>query len=216
MTNYLWHLVPWYVWTLGVAAILVLFIPGVGTIVLGLVRTAGAAWALLPHRVKLVIGCVAALAALVVLHFWDEREKVNAAIAACDARHAAEIAAQRAAYELQVTAIRTKQQEVVTRTVIEYRDRIKIVKEKDDAIQQEIESHVLDSPLLAGWVRFDHDAAARGDLSGDPRGAPDSAPPVEAGALLSTVAENYGTCRAEFEKLVSLQNLVKSLEGVKP
>lgn len=216
MIAYLLNIVPWYAWAVVGLVVLALFIPGAGTIVLGLLSTARAAWNLLPTRVKLVIGCIAALVALVVLHLWDVRERVRVAEAACDQRWIDKLAAQRDAYDKQVKALQEKQQAVVTKEIVVYRDRIKIVKEKNDEIQQEIESHVLDSPLLAGWVRFDHDAAARGDLSGDPGGTSDSAKPVEAVALLSTVAENYGACRAEYQKLVSLQNLVTSLQGVKP
>lgn len=134
---------------------------------------------------------------------WNERD--------LQARNEAEAA--RVEYAKQVTAIQARQQEVITKTVTVYRDKIVLQKEKDDAIQKDIESHVLDSPLLAGWVRYDHDAAAVGDLSGNPLGAVGSAPPVETNSLLSAVAENYSSCRAEYEKLIALQTIVKSLES---
>jgi hypothetical protein len=124
---------------------------------------------------------------------------------------------ERAHTALVIASLKEKQQQVVTRTVIEYRDRVKVVKEKGDEVIKEIQVLVpLDSPLLAGGVRVAHDAAARGRLPDDPEGTARAASPVETLTVLSTVAENYGTCRAEYEKLVALQTLVSSLEGVKP
>lgn len=210
--NYLLNLVPWYVWVLGLLIIGSLFIPGVGTIVLGLIRTARAAWALLPDRVKIVIGALAGFALLIVLHFWDVREKVSAAESRCDARWEKKLADAKVVYDKALADLKTKQQEVVTRTVIQYRDRTKVVKEEGDAVVQIIPALVTGS--LPGGVRVAHDAAASGHVPDNPGGTAAAADPVEAAALLTTVAENYQSCRADAERLIALQALVTNLGAI--
>lgn len=124
---------------------------------------------------------------------------------------------ERAQTALTIAALKERQQEVVTHTVIEYRDRVKVVKEKGDEIIKEVQVLVpLDSPLLAGGVRVAHDAAASGRLPDDPEGTARTAAPVTTAALSTAVATNYAACRSEYEKLIALQTLVSSLEGVKP
>lgn len=120
--------------------------------------------------------------------------------------------AVKAKYDIEVAAIKAKQQEVITHEVIVYRDRVKIVKEKGDEIIKEVQVLVpLNSPLLAGGVRVAHDAAALGNLPDDPEGAARTAAPIETAALLTTVAENYQSCSAEREKLIALQTIVSKL-----
>lgn len=167
---------------------------------------------------KLIPWPVYAVAALVALHFWLVHVRVKQAVEETNAGWVAKLASERAAYDKALAALREKQQEVVTRTVIEYRDRIKIVKERADAIVAEIPEvlPVGDSPLLSGGVRVIHDAAAVGNLPNDPVGAAATAAPVETAALLTTVAENYRECSVTSERLIALQKLVKSLEGVNP
>lgn len=134
---------------------------------------------------------------------WNER----------DLQAKAELLAMQANYNKQVAAIQAKQQEVITKTVTVYRDRIQVVKEKADAIVAEIpEILPLTSTLLSGGVRVIHDAAALGNLPDDPQGAARSAAPVETFALLTTVAENYAACTVNAERLKALQTIVSSLE----
>jgi hypothetical protein len=128
------------------------------------------------------------------------------------AEYEAKILAEREAYAEEVRELQAKQQQVITKTVIEYRDRIKVVKEKSDEVIRYVDRLVpMDSPLLAGGVRVLHDAAASGVLPDDPEGAARAAAPVEAPALLATVAENYTACHANAEQLVALQTIVKEL-----
>ncbi len=130
---------------------------------------------------------------------WNERDlqAVNEAIA----------------IRKEVTSIKAKQQEVITKVVTVYRDRIQIVKEKGDEIIKELPVLIpLGSPLLSGGVRVIHDAAALGNLPDDPEGAASAASPVETATLLSTVTENYRTCSVNAEQLIALQTIVKSLE----
>lgn len=202
MTSLIFSFAPWYVWVGGLLGLVALTYLGLWPLVIGFLRN--------------VPWPVYAMTALVLVHLALVHLRVTQAIDETNATWTAKLAAEKAAYEKQVTELKAKQQQVVTRTVIEYRDRIKIVKEKGDEIVREVQVLVpADSPLLAGGVRVAHDAAASGHLPDDPAGAAAAAESVEAAALLTTVAENYQSCRADAERLIALQGLVSSLEGVK-
>ena len=143
--------------------------------------------------------------------FYGERQH-HAGYAEASAKYEAQIAAERAKYDDEIASLRAKQQAVITKTVIQYRDRVQVVKEKGDEIIKEIPVLVpLGSPLLAGGVRVAHDAAASGVMPDDPQGAAAAASPVKTAALVATVAENYTACRESSERLIALQQIVSSL-----
>jgi hypothetical protein len=122
---------------------------------------------------------------------------------------------ERAATATIIANEKARQAEVVVRTVIEYRDRVQIVKQKGEEVIREIPVLIepMDSPLLSGAYRVLHDAAAGAQpLPADPSGAAAAADPVEAAALLRTAAENYASCRADLVKLESLQQFVKEIQ----
>jgi hypothetical protein len=171
-----------------------------------------AAWA----AMKLVPWWVYAIAALAFSFYSYGLYEHHQGAKDTAAKYDKQIAAERAAYAEQVAAIKAEQQTVITQTVIEYRDRVKVIKEKGDEIVKEVPVYVpLDSPLLASGVRVFHDAATTGDVPDDPIGAIAAADPVTAASLMETVATNYTACRADQERLASLQHLVSAL-GAKP
>jgi hypothetical protein len=106
---------------------------------------------------------------------------------------------------------KTRQAQVVEKVVVEYRDRVKVEKEKADAITQYVPIMVDRDCTLSGGFRVLHDAAAAGALPEDPAGAARAAAPVEAPAVAATVAENYAACRADQARLTALQQLVKGI-----
>lgn len=109
---------------------------------------------------------------------------------------------------------KARQAEVVTKTVIEYRDRVQVVKEKGDVIEKEVQVLVpVGSCDLPGGFRVLHDAAAGAiPVPDDPAGAAAAADAVEASAAAATIAENYTSCRADAERLRALQELLKGLK----
>jgi hypothetical protein len=117
---------------------------------------------------------------------------------------------ERAQLYAAVEAEKARQAEVVTKTVIQYRDRVQVVHEVGEEIQHEIQV-LHDGAVLSGAYRVLHDAAASHQLAADPGPAIAAAEPVEAAALLSTVAGNYEACGAEYEKLVALQAIVRQI-----
>lgn len=154
--------------------------------------------------------------ALIVYHFAAIGVAESRVRAEDKAEFARELGAEKTAAEKEIAAVKAKQQDVITKTMVEYRDRIKIVKEKGDEIVKEVPVYVpMDSPLLSSGVRVFHDAAASGVLPDDPVRAIGAADPVETSTLLSTVAANYESCRADQERLAALQKLVSTLGETK-
>lgn len=110
-------------------------------------------------------------------------------------------------------AEKLRQQQVVTRTVIEYRDRIQVVKEQADAIVKEVPILIPAAGCqLTGAFRVLHDAAAGGELPKDPGGAAAAADPVEVPAAAETIFGNYAACRADQARLSALQQLVTQFQ----
>lgn len=129
---------------------------------------------------------------------WVAREQV---------RLAAEAEAKRA--EALLWARNSERVAEITKTVTVEVERVKVI---TNTIKERIEVYVpSDAPdLPAGW-RVLHDAAARGEEP-DPTaaGGPDAAT-VSAQDAASTVAENYGACRADQARLMALQEYVRDV-----
>lgn len=119
---------------------------------------------------------------------------------------------ERLAYVNALAKEKERQAQVVEKVVIEYRDRVKIVREKSDEVVKAIPYYVRTSCVFPGAWRVLHDAAASGSLPEDTSGAIAAAEPVEGVAALETVAANYGTCQADQARLAALQQLVKGLQ----
>lgn len=167
-----------------------------------------AAWA----AMKLVPWWVYAIAALAFSFYSYGLYEHHQGAKETTAKYEKQLAAEREAYAKEVAELRAKQQTVITQTVIEYRDRVKVIKEKGDEIVKEVPIYVpLDSPLLASGVRVFHDSAATGDVPDDPGRALAAADPVTTASLMETVATNYTACRTDQERLASLQHLVSVL-----
>lgn len=155
---------------------------------------------------------IAALLGIVGYHLYAVHEARVSGREEAQAECAKKTAAAKAAYDLEVKKIQEQQQQVITRTVIEYRDRVQVVKEKGDAIVQEVEKLVpVGTCELPGGMRVAHDAAASGVLPDDPERAAAAAAPVDPTTYAATVAQNYEVARLNAEQLVALQHLVQSL-----
>jgi hypothetical protein len=152
------------------------------------------------------IGLVAAIALLSGIWWLDHNGYERGASVV-----QAEFDAYRVAAEEALQKERARQARVVEKVVVEYRDRVKIVKEKGDEIIKEVPVLVHgDCNLTGGW-RVLHDAAATGSLPDDPGRAAAAADPVEDTAAAETVAGNYAICRADQARLGALQQLLKGI-----
>lgn len=119
---------------------------------------------------------------------------------------------ERVAYAEALQKEKDRQATVVEKVVVEYRDRVKVIKEKGDEIVKAVPFFVRTSCALPGGWRVLHDSAASGDLPDDPDGAIAAAEPAESIAAIETVAANYSACRADQARLTALQQLVKGLQ----
>ncbi|MDF5949237.1 hypothetical protein P4129_27245 [Pseudomonas aeruginosa] len=116
---------------------------------------------------------------------------------------------------LQATAVRQRQAEATVKVVTQYIDRVRIVREKGEAIIKEVPVYV---PVQAdaactinrGFVRL-HDAAAAGELPEPARDADAAAAGIALSAVAGTVAANYQTCHENVEQLRALQAWVNEM-----
>ena len=139
-----------------------------------------------------VIGALTAIG-LLVGSYWAGGKN-------CRASREVEIAQMQAT----IDAEKARQAQVTEKVVIEYRDRVKIVKEKGDAIEKLVPVYVPANDLAPAF-RMLHDAAASGQVPDSAERAIAAAKPIEGVAYASTVAENYKSCRAASAQLVALQ-----------
>ncbi len=151
-----------------------------------------------------------ALAIVAVLAFfgWRIHDYGEARYAAGQAATQAkwDAAVKRGQAELQ--RLRTAAGKVSVRTEIQYRDKVKVIREKGDAIVREVRVFVPDgSCLLPGGFRLLHDAAAANGPVPDAARIADAAP-VDAQAVAGTVTGNYATCHEDAARLSSLQDWV--------
>ncbi|KQQ84112.1 hypothetical protein ASF73_16210 [Xanthomonas sp. Leaf131] len=100
-----------------------------------------------------------------------------------------------------------------TKTVVEYVDRVQIVREAGATITREIPIYVTQKAdaacaIPAGFVRL-HDAAATGNPAGPPTGDPDApAAGITLSGIAGTVADNYTSCHATAAQLSALQDWI--------
>ena len=101
--------------------------------------------------------------------------------------------------------------QVVEREVVKVVKQIEVVTE---TIVKEVPVYVqADATPLPGGFRVLHDAAARGEVP-DPAAVADAAT-VPAQDLARTIAENYGACRADQERLSALQGWVRAQQDLR-
>jgi hypothetical protein len=118
---------------------------------------------------------------------WDKQKRADADAAA----------------KLQAEANR-----VSTKIVTQYVDRVRVVREKSNAIVRQVPVFVPPGlPDLPGGFRLLHDAAAANEPLPSGASVFDAAP-VPAQTVAATVADNYGTDHETAERLISLQDLV--------
>ncbi|ARV24860.1 hypothetical protein [Xanthomonas citri] len=100
-----------------------------------------------------------------------------------------------------------------TKTIVEYVDRVQIVREAGATITREVPIYVTQKAdaacaIPAGFVRL-HDAAATGNPAGPPTGDPDApAAGITLSGIAGTIADNYTSCHATAAQLSALQDWI--------
>lgn len=118
---------------------------------------------------------------------------------------------------LQTATVHQRQTEATVKVVTEYVDRVRIVREKGDAIIKEVPVYVpvqtdAACTINRGFVRL-HDAAAAGELPESARDADAAAAGIALSAVAGTVAANYQTCHENAEQLRALQAWVREMRA---
>ena len=116
--------------------------------------------------------------------------------------------------ELHASKVAEQRASVTTKVVTEYVDRVKLVKEKADAIVREVPVYIPSDATCPAGVGLLHDAAVtQVPVSESSRSS--DAPPVGAQDLAATVTQNYGICHQNAEQLKALQDWIRQQEKVK-
>jgi prepilin signal peptidase PulO-like enzyme (type II secretory pathway) len=171
-----------------------------------------------------IIGVIGSLAALFPIPY---RQSIQIVAAVCLVFVVFQLGQQheRQEWELkvaqlneQIAKLETESQKVTTQVVTEYVDRVKIVKEKADAIIVKVPVYVNQSAdnsctINNGFVVL-HDAAAKNKVPETPRDSHAGASGVKLSTVASTVAGNYGTCHEIRQQLESLQKWVREQEKI--
>lgn len=157
-----------------------------------------------PIRAAIVIALLAVLAFI----GWRIHAYGEARYAAGQANVQAKWDKDKARQQKELERLRTAAAKVTVRTEIQYIDRVKVVKEKGDAIVREIPVFVpAGSGELGGGFRLLHDAAADGGPVPDAAGIAHAAP-VPAQDLAATVLVNYTAAHETAARLTALQDWV--------
>ena len=109
--------------------------------------------------------------------------------------------------------VQIRQAEATVQVVTQYVDRIQVVREKGDALIQEVPVYV---PVQAdaactvhrGFVSL-HDAAAAGELPTAPEDPDAPAEGLALSTVATTVVTNYQTCNENAEQLKALQDWIR-------
>ena len=101
-------------------------------------------------------------------------------------------------------------QVVSERVVIQYRDRVRVIKEREPGEIQLVEVIRRENlPDLSPSFRLLHDSAASGSKA--PEGGPGANdPPVPVEVVAETIRQNYAACRTDQGKLAALQEIIRS------
>ncbi len=157
-----------------------------------------------PIRTAIVIALLGVLA----FFGWRIHAYGEARYAAGQANVQAKWDKDNARQQKELERLRTAAAKVTVRTEIQYIDRVKVIKEKGDAIVREIPVFVpAGSGQLGGGFRLLHDAAANGGPVPDAAGIAHAAP-VPAQDVAATVLVNYPSAHKTAARLTALQDWV--------
>lgn len=117
---------------------------------------------------------------------------------------------------VQIAEQQQRQAQATVKVVTRYVDRVRVVREKGEAIVKEVPIYVPTQADAAcsvnrGFVRL-HDAAAQGTLPEPATDADAAASGVAFSAVGGTVTANYQTCHENAEQLRALQTWVREMK----
>ena len=112
--------------------------------------------------------------------------------------------------EARIAELEQKQNEVTTKIVTEYVDRVKTIKQKEYVYVDQAKSVVPSkSELSNGWVYL-HDTSAKGLPAVPARSSDEGSSGIKDNIALGTIVSNYSICHQTAEQLIQLQQWIRN------
>lgn len=122
--------------------------------------------------------------------------------------------------KLEIARLEAASKEVTTQVVTKYIEKVKIVKEKTNAIQSKVPEYISKDAdakcVIPRSAVVLHDAAAKNELPDSTGGVDEGASGVTLSKLLDTTVLNYGTFYEVREQLKALQDWAREQKRINP
>lgn len=119
---------------------------------------------------------------------------------------------------VQIEQLQTKSEQVTTKTITQYVDRVRIVKEKGDTIIKEVPIYVSKESdakcvIPADFVLI-HDSAAKNQVPESTGTSNENDSGIKLSTVAETVATNYNKCHEVMTQLTSLQQWIRDQQSL--
>ena len=118
----------------------------------------------------------------------------------------------------EIARIEKESQQVTEKIVVEYKEKIKVVKEKGDVIIQKVPEYITKESdtkcVVPNSFVVLHDSAAKNEVPDSTKGVDEGASAVKLSDVARTVTINYNNYHQLTEQLKALQDWVKQQEKV--
>lgn len=118
----------------------------------------------------------------------------------------------------EIARIEKESQKVTEKIVVEYKEKIKVVKEKGDVIIQKVPEYITKESdtkcVIPNSFVVLHDSAAKNEVPDSAKGVDEGASAVKLSDVARTVTINYNNYHQLTEQLKALQDWVKQQEKV--
>ena len=118
----------------------------------------------------------------------------------------------------EIARIEKESQKVTEKIVVEYKEKVKVVKEKGDVIIQKVPEYITKESdtkcVVPNSFVMLHDSAAKNEVPDSTKGVDEGASAVKLSDVARTVTINYNNYHQLTEQLKALQDWVKQQEKV--
>lgn len=118
----------------------------------------------------------------------------------------------------EIARIEKESQKVTEKIVVEYKEKVKVVKEKGDVIIQKVPEYITKESdtkcVIPNSFVVLHDSAAKNEVPDSTKGVDEGASAVKLSDVARTVTINYNNYHQLTEQLKALQDWVKQQEKV--
>ena len=118
----------------------------------------------------------------------------------------------------EIARIEKESQQVTEKIVVQYKEKVKVVKEKGDVIIQKVPEYITKESdtkcIVPNSFVVLHDSAAKNEVPDSTKGVDEGASTVKLSDVARTVTINYNNYHQLTEQLKALQDWVKQQEKV--